>query len=119
MEPTLQEKSRRPHTSLQRMPAEVEALVCELRRAHPRWGARRLVFELGRRSVGMVPARATVHRALVRNGLVEPRHQRHKRKYRRWQRETPCTCDRWTAWAGSTFVKQGACLTAARWYVPW
>jgi len=85
----LQDKSRRPRSSPQRIPAEVEALVCELRRAHPRWGARRLVFELGRRGVARVPSRATVHRALVRNGLVEPQQQRHKRKYRRWQRETP------------------------------
>jgi transposase InsO family protein len=85
----LQDKSRRPRSSPQHIPAEVEALVCELRRAHPRWGARRLVFELGRRGVARVPSRATVHRALVRNGLVEPQQQRHKRKYRRWQRETP------------------------------
>lgn len=27
--------------------------------------------------------------ALVRNGLVEPQAQRHKRRYRRWQREAP------------------------------
>lgn len=71
------------------MPAEVEALVCELRRAHPRWGARRIAFELARRGVAEPPAQATVHRALVRNGLVEPQEQRHKRKYRRWQREAP------------------------------
>ena len=85
----LQDRSRRPRTSPRRMPAEVEALVCELRRAHPRWGARRLAFELGRRGVDRPPSRATVHRALVRNGLVEPQEQRHQRKYRRWQREAP------------------------------
>lgn len=33
----LVEKSRRPHRSPSRLDAEVEALVCELRRAHPRW----------------------------------------------------------------------------------
>jgi hypothetical protein len=71
------------------MPAAVEALVCELRRAHPRWGARRLVFELGQRGVAPVPSRAGVHRALVRNGLVVPHAQQHRRKYRRWARETP------------------------------
>jgi transposase len=85
----LEEKSRRPRTSPRRMPAEVEALVCELRRAHPRWGARRLVFELASRGVAAMPSRATVHRALARNGLVEPQEQRHKRKYKRWQREAP------------------------------
>lgn len=85
----LADRSRRPHTSPARMPAQVEALVCELRRAHPRWGARRVVFELDRQGVGPVPSRATVHRALVRNGLVEPQEQRHRRKYKRWQREAP------------------------------
>jgi transposase InsO family protein len=85
----LADRSRRPRTSPRRMPAEVEALVCELRRAHPRWGARRLAFELERRGIAEPPSRATVHRALVRNGLVEPQEQRHKRKYRRWQREAP------------------------------
>ena len=33
--------------------------------------------------------RATVHRVLERNGLIVPQEQRHKRKYKRWQRETP------------------------------
>ena len=36
-----------------------------------------------------VPARATVHRVLVRNGLVAAEEQQHPRKYRRWQREAP------------------------------
>ena len=29
-----------------RLAAEVEALACEMRRAHPRWGARRIAFEM-------------------------------------------------------------------------
>ncbi len=35
------------------------------------------------------PSRATVHRVLVRNAMVTPQAQAHKRKYRRWARETP------------------------------
>jgi transposase InsO family protein len=85
----LEDRSRRPHHSPHRLPAEVEALVCELRRTHRRWGARRLVFELARRGITAVPSSATVHRALVRNGLVIPQEQHHPRKYKRWQRETP------------------------------
>ncbi|MFI6811889.1 helix-turn-helix domain-containing protein [Nonomuraea sp. NPDC050328] len=38
----LADRSSRPHTSPTRSPAAVEALICELRRNHPRWGARRL-----------------------------------------------------------------------------
>ena len=60
----LADKSRRPNTSPRRIPAEVEALICELRRSYPRWGARRVVFELAARDVAPVPARATVHRVL-------------------------------------------------------
>jgi transposase len=85
----LQEASRRPHTSPRRLAADLEALVCELRGKHRRWGARRIRFELGRLGVQPVPGRATVHRALSRNGLVAPQEQQHKRKYRRWQREAP------------------------------
>ena len=85
----LRDASRRPRTSPSRLPAEVEALVCELRRAHPRWGARRIAFETAQRGADPAPSRATVHRVLERNGLVVPQAQRHKRKYKRWQRETP------------------------------
>ena len=85
----LRDASRRPRTSPSRLPAEVEALVCELRRAHPRWGARRIAFEAAQRGAERAPSRATVHRVLERNGLVVPQAQRHKRKYKRWQRETP------------------------------
>ncbi|MFE6848800.1 IS481 family transposase [Streptomyces sp. NPDC057686] len=68
---------------------EVEALVCELRRSYPRWGARRIVHELGQRGLRPAPSRSTVHRILVRNGLVSHQQQNHRRVYRRWQRDAP------------------------------
>ena len=86
--PGLVDRSRRPKSSPSRVDAEVEALICQLRREHPRWGARRIVYELGRRAA-MVPGRATVHRVLARNGLVKPQEQQHRRQYRRWQRDAP------------------------------
>jgi transposase InsO family protein len=86
----LADRSRRPKGSPNQTSGEVEALVCELRRAHPRWGARRLVHELERAGVDPVPARTTVHRILIRHGLVVPTSRKRKRSdYRRWQRETP------------------------------
>ncbi|WP_397334415.1 helix-turn-helix domain-containing protein [Nonomuraea sp. 3-1Str] len=36
----LSDRSSRPRSSPARTPAAVEALICELRRNHPRWGAR-------------------------------------------------------------------------------
>jgi transposase InsO family protein len=85
----LADRSRRPNTSPTRIPAEVEALICELRRTYPRWGARRIAHELADRSVSPAPGRSTVYRVLVRHGLVAAQQQNHKRKYRRWQRDAP------------------------------
>jgi transposase len=83
----LEDRSHRVHSHPWRIAAGVEELVCELRRGHPGWGPRRLVFEVGRR--GHQVTRSTVYRALVRNGLVEPGSRRRRRKdYRRWERGT-------------------------------
>ncbi len=85
----LTDRSSRPGSSPAQTPPEVEALICELRRNHPRWGARRLVFELGRRGCpGPIPSRITVHRILIRHGLVNPTSRRRRREdYKRWQRD--------------------------------
>jgi transposase InsO family protein len=85
----LREVSRRPHTSPGRIEAGIEARICEMRRAHQRWGARRISFELARAGITPTPSRATVHRVLIRNGLIDPQAQQHRRKYTRWQREAP------------------------------
>jgi transposase InsO family protein len=87
--PGLADRSRRPRSSPSRVGAETETLICRLRREHPRWGARRIAHELGRRGVAAVPGRATVHRVMARNGLVKPQEQQHARKYKRWQRDAP------------------------------
>ena len=83
----LEDRSHQVHHHPWRIPAEVEEVICELRRGHPKWGPRRLVFEMGRR--GHQVTRSTVYRTLVRNGLVEPKSRRRRRKdYRRWERGT-------------------------------
>jgi transposase InsO family protein len=83
--------SSRPASSPKQTAAEVEAAICELRRNHPRWGARRIEFELGRNGCpGPIPSRITVHRVLIRHGLVVPTTRRRRREdYQRWQREVP------------------------------
>src|SRR5712691_1719480 len=64
----LAERSSRPRSSPTQTAPEVEALICELRRNHPRWGARRVLFELSRVGCpGPIPSRITVHRILVRH----------------------------------------------------
>jgi transposase InsO family protein len=84
----LRDRSRRPRGHPATLSGEVEALICELRRGHPRWGPRRLEFELAKR--GPDVARSTVYRVLVRNHLIEPKARRRKREeYIRWERSEP------------------------------
>jgi transposase InsO family protein len=84
----LEDRSHRVHHHPWRIAAGAEELISELRRGHPRWGPRRLVFEVGRR--GHQVTRSSVYRTLVRNGLIEPESRRRRRKdYRRWERGTP------------------------------
>lgn len=86
----LADRSKRPVSSPGQMPAEVEAVVCELRREHPRWGPVRIVHEIARLGVEPAPSRMGVHRALVRHGLIEPGRRRRKRQeFRRWERDEP------------------------------
>jgi transposase-like protein len=71
--------SHRPRAHPAQTPPEVEAAICELRRTHPRWGQRRIAFELGRNGCpGPIPSVSTIHRVLVRHGMVDavPRRRR-------------------------------------------
>jgi transposase InsO family protein len=86
----LSDRSRRPESCPHQMAADVEALVCELRRQHPRWGPVRIVHEVGRLGAEPVPSRMSVYRALVRHGLIEPgRRKRRREEFRRWERDEP------------------------------
>jgi transposase InsO family protein len=82
--------SHRPRSCPHQMSAEVEVVVAELRRAHPSWGPKRLVFELARREVEQLPSESAVYRALVRLCLIDPDARRPRdRKWKRWERGAP------------------------------
>jgi transposase InsO family protein len=86
----LADHSHRPARQPRQLDAEIEALICQLRGAHPRWGPRRLLFELGKAKVSPLPSRSTIYRVLVRHGLVAARKRKRRRQdYKRWQREEP------------------------------
>jgi transposase len=86
----LADRSHRPVGCPRQTGAEMEALVCEQRRAHPRWGAVRILLEWKRRQVSDGPSVSSVKRILVRHGPVEPRSRRRRRsEYVRWQRPAP------------------------------
>lgn len=79
--------SRRPRSCPHQMPGEVEVVLANLRRAHPSWGPKRLVFELARREVEPLPSSSAVYRALVRLNLIDPDARRPRdRKWKRWER---------------------------------
>ena len=81
----LADQSHAPRSHPWRISAEVEAVICDLRSSHRRWGPRRLVFELGKR--GYTVSRSTVYRVLVRHQLLQPVPRRRRRdQYRRWER---------------------------------
>ena len=82
----LAERSRRPRSSPQRTAEAIEARVAALRRERPDWGARKLAVLLEREGVCVLPA--TVHRILLRHGLVREQ-DRHTQATGRFAREQP------------------------------
>jgi transposase InsO family protein len=103
----LADHSHRPRDPPRQLDAQVEALICQLRGSHPRWGPRRLLFELGKAKVSPLPSRSTIYRVLVRRGLVAARKRSAAaRIYKRWQREEPM--QRWQIdVTGSVFLADG------------
>jgi transposase InsO family protein len=86
----LGDHSHRPLFQPRQLAADIEALICQLRGAHRRWGPRRLAYELAKAGVTPVPSLSTVYRVLVRHGLVAARKRKRRRQdYKRWQREAP------------------------------
>jgi transposase InsO family protein len=85
----LGDRSHRPESCPHQMPAGVEAEVCELRRQHPNWGAKRIVWVLAKRGIEPVPSRSAVYRALVRHGLIEVGRRRKRTDWIRWERHRP------------------------------
>lgn len=76
----LQDRSRRPKRSPQQTPEGVQEALLDLRRAHPTWGARKLLAVLSKRRPEVAwPAASTAGALLKRHGLIVERRPR-----RRW-----------------------------------
>ncbi len=82
----LEDRSRRPHQPANQIPADLEVQIVEMRKDHPRWGARRIRAELTRAGIDP-PVVSTIHQVLVRNGLVAVRPPRQGRAGKRFERE--------------------------------
>ena len=86
----LGDRSSRPAHCPHQMPPEVEAMVLEMRRAHPYWGARRIAFELVRKGVQPATSESAVYRCLVRAAVIDPITRRRRREsWKRWERGAP------------------------------
>jgi transposase InsO family protein len=86
----LSDRSHRPRSCPHQMVGEVEVAIVNLRRQHPGWGPRRLVFELGKAGVEPLPSESAVYRALARLNLIDPgRRRRQDRRWKRWERGKP------------------------------
>ncbi len=82
----LQDRSRRPLRSVNQISGDLEVRIVDMRKDHPRWGARRIRAELARAGVDP-PAISTVHQVLVRNGLIAVRAPRKPAADKRFERE--------------------------------
>jgi len=102
--PGLVERSRRPHRSPGQVSAEIEEAIVRIRKDVPiDNGALAISYHLARRDdLGPLPSVSTIHRVLVRRGMVTP--QPEKRPRSSWIRfEWPRPNDAWqidaTCWA--------------------
>jgi len=87
---SLEERSHRPSSSPNQIPAHVEARVLELRRHHPNWGQIHIHHQLEKEGVTPLPSISSVYRALRRSGLIEEKARRKKLPtYKRWERGRP------------------------------
>jgi transposase InsO family protein len=83
----LADRSSKPLSCPHQMAPAVEARIVEMRRAHPGWGPRTILFWLERDGVVALPGRTSIERRLIRHCLVTPQARRRKRSdYKRWER---------------------------------
>ena len=84
----LSDRSHRPRSCPHQMRPEVEVAVLEMRRIHPGWGPRRIVFELAKKSTTV--SESGVYRALRRANLIDPTARRRRSEdWKRWERGRP------------------------------
>ena len=76
----LTDRGRRPYRQGCRLPEPIEALILQLKREYPSWGAPKIREKIRRKhSEIQLPAISTVHAVLDRHGLVNsPRRRRYR-----------------------------------------
>ena len=71
------DRSRRPYRQANQLPFQVEALIVQIKREWPNWGAPKIRERLiSQCPLVRTPAKSTVHAVLARHGLVRSRKRR-------------------------------------------
>ena len=84
----LEDRTRRPHSSPGRTPAQLEAQVLAVRAEHPAWGARTIAHVLAR-DHGVRIAPSTANWVLRRHGLISPAASEAASAWQRFEHEAP------------------------------
>jgi transposase InsO family protein len=85
---SLNDRSRRPHSSPLRSADGMETLVLGIRDAHPAWGARKIERCLMREG-HRPPAVSTIHAILKRHDRVDPQAGKPGQPWQRFEKEAP------------------------------
>lgn len=85
----LVEQSRRPHATPTRTEGEVEAAVVAVRKAHPRWGGRKIQRVLQDQGMAQAPHPSTVTAILRRHNLLDAEESAKHKPYMRFAHALP------------------------------
>jgi transposase InsO family protein len=85
----LADRSRRPHASPKRTPADVEARVLEVRTRHPAWSAHKIGRRLRDLNCEDVPVDSTINSILRRHGCISEQARIDATPWTRFERSAP------------------------------
>ena len=107
----LADRSSRPATCPHQMPAAVEARILELRRAHPAWGPRRILHQLGLEGVDPLPvARRCIGLSSATVWSTPSAAGAGARTTSAGSAPGPWSCGRWTWWGASIWPTEPSCM---------
>lgn len=84
---TLQDRSRKPHTSPTRTPEDIELLILDIRANNPGWGAKTIRTVLEREGHPYLPCVKTVNTILHRYGCISPEESQKRQHYIRFEKD--------------------------------
>ena len=83
----LNDKSRKPNTTSNKTPIEVENKILDLRKDNPGWGAKTIKQVLENQGNRNIPCAKTVNNILNRYGCISSEESEKRQKYIRYQKE--------------------------------